>query len=178
MKLPSTSLLAAALAALPLAAAAASFTAVVTRVSDGDTLWLRADDPSAKPFKLRLQGIDAPERCQPWGPEAAAALAERVLLRQVQVHTRARDDYQRSLGNIHLGDEDISAWMVAQGHAWSYRYRRHGGPYAAQEDEARARRRGLFADGHAMEPRLFRQMNGPCDGARRATSPSPGRTAQ
>lgn len=158
------SIMAALLAALlPFAAGASTFAGVVTHVSDGDTLWVRPEGTSAKPFKLRLQGIDAPERCQPWGAEATAALTRRVLHRQVRVHTRATDDYQRSLGNIRLGDEDISAWMVAQGHAWSYGRRRHGGPYAAQEEEARAARRGLFADASgAIEPRLFRQRFGAC----------------
>ena len=140
---------------------------IVVRVVDGDTLWVRADAAgngrSAKPIKLRLQGIDAPERCQAGGAQATAALTERVLHQRVQVLTRAKDDYQRTLGNLLLNGEDISEWMVLQGHAWSYHYRRSNGPYADQEQAARGARRGLFADAAAVEPRWFRRDHGPCD---------------
>ena len=140
--------------------------ATVTRVVDGDTVWLQASAlPSNKkpmPFKLRLQGIDAPESCQAWGAKATAALSARLLNQPVQVQTRRKDDYGRSLGNIRLQGEDISAWMVSQGHAWSYRYRRSAGPYAAQEEAAKRAKRGLFADTAAQEPRWFRKAHGPC----------------
>lgn len=133
----------------------------VVRVSDGDTIWVR---PAAggKPVKVRVQGIDAPERCQPWGAEAREALARRVLNRQVQVRTRAYDDYRRALGDVMLDGADVGRWMVREGHAWSYRYRRSPGPYPAEEAEARAAGRGLFADRAAIEPRHFRKAHGPC----------------
>jgi micrococcal nuclease len=147
-------------------AQAAELEATVTRVVDGDTVWLQAagksDGKKSKPFKLRLQGIDAPERCQAWGAQATAALSARVLHQRVQVQTRSKDDYDRTLGNIRLQGEDISAWMVSQGHAWSYRYRRSNGPYAAQELTAKTAKRGLFADTAAQEPRWFRKAHGPC----------------
>ncbi|MBX3623323.1 MAG: thermonuclease family protein [Rhizobacter sp.] len=133
---------------------------VVTHVTDGDTLWVRPAEGA--PLKLRLQGIDAPERCQAWGPQATQALAERVLHRQVRVRTRAHDDYHRSIGTLVLDGEDIGAWMVREGHAWSYRFRRSRGPYAAEENAARAQRRGLFAQPQAVEPRAFRKVHGPC----------------
>src|SRR5437867_4511695 len=59
----------------------------ITRVSDGDTVWLQPDDRARAPIRLRLQGIDAPERCQAWGERSRAALAERVLRRRVAVST-------------------------------------------------------------------------------------------
>jgi micrococcal nuclease len=145
---------------LALSASAQALSGVVTHVTDGDTLWVRPDD-GGKAVKVRVQGIDAPERCQAWGPQAKAALAERVLHRQVQVATRAYDDYQRAVGSLELEGEDIAGWMVREGHAWSYRYRRSLGPYAAQEQEARAAQRGLFA-APAIEPREFRKAHGPC----------------
>ena len=139
-----------------------SFVAEVTHITDGDTLWVRIDGEHGKPIKLRLLGIDAPERCQAGGAQATAALASRVLHQRVQVRTRAKDDYQRSLAELHLGSEDIAAWMVSGGYAWSYRYHRSLGPYAAQERAARAAGRGIFADPAAIEPRAFRKRFGPC----------------
>jgi len=147
------------------AGAAQAFTGVVTRVSDGDTLWVRpdvaAEQPARKPVKLRLRGIDAPERCQPWGPQARAALEARVLHRRVDVAAKFKDDYDRLLGDLRLDGDDVSAWMVEQGHAWSHRYRGKG-PYGELEDQARAAARGLFGERDPMQPRLFRQWHGPC----------------
>ena len=144
---------------------ASDFSGVVTRVSDGDTLWIRPDGERRRPVKLRLQGIDAPERCQAWGEQSTAALSARVLGQRVEVHSRARDDHGRLLVDLRLqrGGADIGAWMVGQGHAWSYRFRHHPGPYANQEAQARAASRGLFKDPNAEPPAQFRKRHGPCE---------------
>ncbi|MGH6627560.1 MAG: thermonuclease family protein [Burkholderiaceae bacterium] len=146
------------------AALARSFQGVVTHVSDGDTLWVR---PAAggEPRKLRLQGIDAPEICQAFGAQSRDALASRLLHQSVVVSTRARDSYGRALGHIRRHGEDMGAWMVGQGYAWSYHYRRNPGPYAAEQAQAQLRRRGLWAIGGAIEPRDFRRRHGGCHGA-------------
>jgi len=135
----------------------------ITRVSDGDSVWLQPDDRARAPIKLRLQGIDAPERCQAWGEQSRDALAARVLQQRVAVSTRSRDDYGRMLGLLSLDGVDINAWMVAQGHAWSARWHRSAGIYGAQEQSARASRNGLFAQPDAIEPRRFRKLHGPCE---------------
>lgn len=139
---------------------AQALSGVVTHVSDGDTLWVRPD--VGEPVKVRLQGIDAPERCQPWGAQARAALAARVLHQAVHVRTRAHDQYARVVGSLELNGEDIGAWMVREGHAWSDHYRRSPGPYAELERQARTARRGLFGQ-PAVQPRVFRKSHGPCD---------------
>jgi endonuclease YncB( thermonuclease family) len=97
---------------------------VVVRVIDGDTLWLQSGATKGKPRKLRLAGIDAPEICQGGGVKARDALSARVLNRHVQVTSRATDDYRRTVATLRLDGEDIGAWLVQQGHAWSYGYRR------------------------------------------------------
>ncbi|HEY0818338.1 MAG TPA: thermonuclease family protein, partial [Rhizobacter sp.] len=76
--------------------------------------------------------------------------------------TRARDDYARTIGVVEVDGEDVAAWLVREGHAWSQRYRRSLGPYAEQEADARRLRRGLFAEPDAREPREFRKAHGPC----------------
>ena len=132
---------------------------VVSHVTDGDTLWLRP--ASGPPVQVRLQGLDAPEICQPFGRQARQALAARVLHRTVRISVRARDKYHRSVGTLSLEGEDVGAWLVAGGFAWSARYRGRGGPYARQELSARQGRIGLWAS-HAVEPRVFRQRHGSC----------------
>ncbi|MBX3604289.1 MAG: thermonuclease family protein [Piscinibacter sp.] len=132
----------------------------VTRVSDGDTVWVRVENRAM--LKLRLAGLDAPERCQRWGPAARAALTSRVLHRPVKIATQARDMHGRTIGTLAVDGEDVGAWLVEQGHAWNQRYRGRRGPYADQEQRARAARRGLFADAQAEAPRDFRRRHGLC----------------
>jgi len=133
----------------------------VTRVTDGDTLWVRPAG-GGKPVKLRMAGIDAPEICQAGGRAARVALASRVARRTVVVTTHRFDDYGRAVATVYLGGEDMAGWMVAQGHAWSYRYGREDGPYLKLQAQARSAQRGLFADPQALPPRLFRKRHGAC----------------
>lgn len=149
------------LVALAACAHARSFEGVVTHVTDGDSLWVRPASGGA-PREVRLQGIDAPEICQAFGASARDALAARVLHRRVAVNSRARDSYRRALGRVTLNGQDLGAWMVGRGYAWSYRFHRDVGPYAAQEARARNARLGLWADGPAIEPREFRKRRGSC----------------
>ena len=142
-------------------AAPALLEAKVVRVTDGDSLWLEPAAPGA-PVELRLEGIDAPEICQAWGPEAKQALAEWVLGRPVSVRTVGRDSYGRTLGTLYLDERNINKLMVQEGHAWSTRYKYDRGPYVADERMARALSRGLNRDGGAIMPRDFRQRHGPC----------------
>jgi micrococcal nuclease len=150
-----------ALAATALPAAARSLHGVVTHVTDGDTLWVRPPGGGA-PLAVRLQGIDAPEICQAFGARAREALAGQVLQRRVHVLTRARDRYRRTVGRVDLGGQDIAAWLVSGGYAWSARYQHRAGPYAVQEAQARAHRRGLWAAPAPLAPRTFRQRHGSC----------------
>jgi endonuclease YncB( thermonuclease family) len=108
-----------------------------------------------------MLGLDAPEICQAFGTQARDALAARVLHRTVRVSTRARDQYQRSVGSVSLEGQDVGAWLVERGFAWSARYRGRSGPYAQEETQARQGRVGLWA-ANAVEPRVFRKRHGSC----------------
>ncbi len=137
------------------------YTGKVERIADGDTVWVRAD-AGGRPRKLRLQGIDAPEICQPGGEASRTFLIKLALHQRVNVVVNHQDDYGRGLARVHLGGEDLGAHMVRSGHAWSYRWRRSLGPYAVEEHLARQSRAGLFADGPAELPRDFRKRHGSC----------------
>jgi micrococcal nuclease len=145
---------------LTLPAAASSLHGNVSHVTDGDTLWVRPAG-AREAHQIRLHGIDAPEICQPFGKQSRDALAARVLHRQVQVAIRARDMYQRSIGSVTLQGDDLSAWLVRSGYAWSSQFHGRPGPYAKLEAQARAARRGLWASS-AQDPRNFRKMHGSC----------------
>jgi micrococcal nuclease len=161
-------LIAACCGAVPVSTAAAEpqrarWAGVVTYVVDGDTVRVRPLQ-GGKPVSIRVEGIDAPEICQTGGQAAREALSRRVLGRQVVIEGRSHDDYGRLLGKVLLDGADMGERMVTDGHAWSYRYRGSGGPYAAQQQLAESARRGIFADATtaAVYPRVFRKQNGAC----------------
>jgi micrococcal nuclease len=153
--------LAVLLLALAPALRAADFSGTVTYVTDGDTLWVR---PAAggEPVQIRLVDLDAPEGCQTYGPEAKHALRERVLHRKVQVRTHGVDAYQRVLARIDHRGEDVNAWLVRFGYAWSMSFHGKQGPYVALEEQARRERKGLWALPGATDPRSFRKRYGRC----------------
>jgi micrococcal nuclease len=153
--------LAVLLAATPRCVQAASFQGTVTHVTDGDSIWVRPSS-GGPPRELRVQGIDAPEICQAWGREARDALAAQVLHRQVRVTSRGRDTYRRTLARVSFGGQDVGAWMVSRGHAWSYQFRRDTGPYSQQQAQARTARLGLWHAAEPTEPRVFRKRHGSC----------------
>ena len=134
----------------------------VTHVSDGDSLWVRPEGGDAKPVEIRLADIDAPEICQPWGPEARDALRERVNGQVVSVHPVGRDGFGRLLARVQVAGQDLGRQLVVDGHAWSQRTRWDRGPLVKEESVARALNRGLFATPRAQMPRDFRKTQGPC----------------
>ena len=139
---------AAALLILTCAAAAAQGTVLqgVATVIDGDTLEIHGQ-------RIRLHGIDAPESGQsckdasgiPYlcGQRAALALADRVGRGTVTCRQQDTDRYGRIVAVCHLGALDLGLWMVANGHALSYR--RYSTDYVEQEEFARHTRRGFWA---------------------------------
>jgi endonuclease YncB( thermonuclease family) len=136
-------------------------TGQVSRIVDGDTLWLKTA-ADAEPVVVRIEGIDAPERCQAGGGEATQALTQLALNRNVTVRIVARDDHGRTVGKVFDGGIDVGDRMVRDGHAWSMRFKYDRGPYVAEERMAIALKRGLHAEGGAVMPRDFRQRNGEC----------------
>ena len=144
-----------------LSVASWAWSGVVTHVSDGDTVWVQPMQ-GGEAQKIRLLGIDAPEICQAWGPQARDALQTLVQGQPVEVQGRHRDTYGRLLAQLTRQGHDVGAWMVLQGHAWSYRYKRQAGLYDAQQIQAQSHRQGLFADGRAVPPRTFRKRFGSC----------------
>jgi endonuclease YncB( thermonuclease family) len=136
-------------------------TGQVSRIVDGDTLWLKTA-ADAEPVVIRIEGIDAPESCQPGGADATQALTKLVLNRNVTVRIVARDDFARVVGKVFDGTVDVGDRMVRDGHAWSARFKYDRGPYMAEERMAIALKRGVHGEGGAVMPRDFRQRNGEC----------------
>jgi endonuclease YncB( thermonuclease family) len=140
-------------------------TGTVSRIVDGDTLWLTSA-ADAEPVVIRIEGVDAPESCQAGGADATQALTKLALNRTVTVKVVAHDDYGRTVGKVYDGVTDVGDRMVRDGHAWSTRYKYDRGPYVAEERMAIALKRGVHAEAGAVMPRDFRQRNGPCEAAK------------
>lgn len=141
---------------------AATWRGTVSHVTDGDTLWVRPAGQGGDAVEIRIVDIDAPEICQAFGPQAKKALAARLLYQPVLVRTRGFDDYGRRLAQLQHRNQDIGAWLVREGYAWSGVFHNRRGPYGSLEDEARRVHRGLWANPKAEEPRAFRQHHGSC----------------
>jgi len=155
---PVTSLL---LLLLPVVAGSQELTGRVVRVIDGDTLVLL--DESNLQHKVRLAGIDCPERKQPWSIRAKDALADHVFNDRVVVDWDKSDRYKRIVGKVIHGDQDVNLALVRGGMCWWYRkYAHEQSPvdrvlYEDAEGEARKQRRGLWSDREPVPPWEWRR---------------------
>lgn len=144
--------------------AAESWTGWVSWVMDGDTVLL-VREGQHEPVKLRVEGIDAPETCQPGGSASRDALIRLALRKSVQVVDHGQDSYGRQIGRLSVDGVDLGAEMVRSGMAWAYRFRTGKGPYAGLQRQAQQQKIGVFAAPEAaMSPPVFRKFHGTCHG--------------
>lgn len=138
--------------------------AVVIKVIDGDTVWVKTVQKNQRRLKVRLVGIDAPEICQPEGMTAQKALSSQISGGIIQLRTAGHDRYGRVLAQIWRDGRDVGAWMVASGLAWSYKAGQTNQElYGQQEADARASRQGVFAQEDPVAPSVFRKWHGACE---------------
>lgn len=139
-----------AVVAVPVTAADTKImTGKVVSIADGDTLTLLVD---RRQTKIRLEGIDAPEKGQPYGDEAKQELGRLMFGKAVKVATTGKDRYGRTLGRVFIGDTDVNVHLVRQGLAWwSRKYPDDPNP-KAPEDAARREGRGRWADPSPVAP--------------------------
>jgi endonuclease YncB( thermonuclease family) len=134
---------------------------LVVAISDGDTVTLLTQDKQQ--LKIRLVGIDTPEKKQAFGSKARDQLASRIFKHDVEVDLRKKDQYGRHLGVIYLGGVDINQSMIQDGYAWFYKHYAKEQPkeealrYAKAEADARSKQRGLWADPNPVPPWEFRK---------------------
>lgn len=147
------------------------FEAVVGRVHDGDSFDLKAD--RGQRIGVRISGIDAPERRQPYSDLSRRQLQALIGGQTIRVHVLGRDRYGRILGRVERparpGDPaaaavtDVGLAQIEAGLAWYYRrYERDLPPawrsrYDAAESAARSEGRGLWREPEPVEPWRFRE---------------------
>jgi micrococcal nuclease len=144
------SVLLTAIGLLAAAPPATTLTGEVVSIADGDTLTLLVGKTQVK---VRLDGIDTPERAQPFGRKAGQALAKKVFGKAVQVDDFGKDRYGRTLGIVRLGKRNINLELVREGWAWRYRkYAPKNKELATAEAAARKAKRGLWTDPKPIPP--------------------------
>jgi len=109
--------------------------------------------------KIRLYGVDAPEKAQAFGTQARKLTGDLVFQRDVTVVVRATDRYDRLEGEVLLPDgRSLGHELVRAGLAWWYRqYAPHDTTLAQLEAEARTAKRGLWADVRPVPPWQWRK---------------------
>jgi endonuclease YncB( thermonuclease family) len=140
---------------LTLPAWGAEYSARVVQIADGDTITiLKADDTQEM---ICLAAIDAPERDQPYGTRAKDALALLIAGRPVKIEAAELDRDGRTVATVWMVDMNVNTEMLRQGYAWVNRKYSQDHALLVIEAEARAARRGLWADPDPVPPWEWRR---------------------
>jgi ATP-dependent hsl protease ATP-binding subunit hslU len=129
-----------------------ALSAKVVKISDGDTITVLS---GKKQTKVRLYGIDAPEKKQDYGQRSKQFLASLIAGQVVEVEPKGKDRYKRTLGIIYHKGQDINAQMVLNGYAWAYV--KYSKMYVDQEKLARENKRGLWQSSNPTPPWVWRK---------------------
>lgn len=133
----------------------------IVGINDGDTVTLL--DANQRQYKIRLTGIDAPEKKMPFGQRSKEHLSDLVFSKDVQVETEKLDRYGRTLGKILVDRKDINLAMINAGLAWHYiKYQKDQSRsdsllYAHAEEQARQQQIGLWRDPNPTPPWEWRK---------------------
>ena len=135
----------------------------VVKVTDGDTITIL--DSTNTQHKIRLSGIDAPERKQAFGGKSREALASSVAGKQVTIDWNKRDKYQRIVGKVLVNGKDANLQQLRNGLAWHYKKYENEqdvedrSTYANAEYEAQSDKAGLWQDKQPLAPWDWRKQS-------------------
>jgi len=141
---------------------AATLQGKVVGVADGDTI--KVLDATNTQHKIRLQGIDAPEKAQPFGQKSKQSLSQMVYNKQVTVEYQKKDKYGRTLGKVLHNGTDVCLEQIKLGMAWHYKQyeseqsREDREIYAQAELFAHANAIGLWKDKQPIPPWEYRRQ--------------------
>ncbi len=128
----------------------ANFSGKLVKVLDGDTVDVLQE---GKAERIRLHGIDAPEKGMPHGQKAKQYVLDLAAQKIVTVEVKDTDRYGRTVGEVILPDgRSLNREIVKAGYAWWYRQYSKDASLGVLEAEARNARRGLWADKEPMPP--------------------------
>ena len=138
------------------AAYSQEFTAKVIAVLDGDTVLVKR----AKGLvKIRLVGIDAPEKAQTFGESSKRSLSDMVMGKQVNIKSQAIDKYGRMVASINVNGLDVNAEQLRRGMAWENSNFHSDKKLLALQEEAKQATRGLWALSDPTPPWEWRKQH-------------------
>ncbi|HET6644647.1 MAG TPA: thermonuclease family protein [Fimbriimonadales bacterium] len=130
----------------------------VVGITDGDTFSFLMGGRSL--HKIRLYGIDSPERGQAFGKKAKQRLSSLIYKRDVEILETDIDRDDRVIARVRCEGVDVCLQMVEGGYAWWFeRYAPEDRDLERAELEARSARRGLWSDPHAIPPWAYRKLH-------------------
>ena len=135
----------------------------VVGVADGDTITVL--DATNTQYKIRLQGIDAPEKAQAFGQKSKQSLHQLVHSKQVTIEFQKKDKYGRTVGKVLLNGLDVCLEQIKLGMSWHYKQyeseqsKEDREIYSQAELSARSQAIGLWKDKHPAPPWEFRKQH-------------------
>jgi endonuclease YncB( thermonuclease family) len=133
---------------------AGDLTGKVTAVADGNNITVLTDN--SQRIKIRLFGIDCPEKSQAYGKEAKQFSSDLVLGKRVKIWPIEKDRYGRTVGWVFTAEKNLNKELLLAGLAWHDKQRSSDIALAAMEMKARAAKKGLWADPTSIPPWEFR----------------------
>ena len=121
----------------------------VVGITDGDTFTILVKDSS---IKIRLHGIDSPEKRQVFGIEAKKGLSNLIFNKQITVQANGHDRYGRLIGIAFLDSICVNEFMLRNGLAWHYLKYDSNPKWSKLESEAKELKVGLWSDSLQVEP--------------------------
>jgi endonuclease YncB( thermonuclease family) len=158
-----TKLVALALISINFGLSAGTIKGKVVAVADGDTITVL--DATNTKHKIRLQGIDAPEKAQAFGQKSKQSLHQMVHSQQVSIEFQKKDKYGRTVGKVVHNGNDICLEQLKLGMAWHYKQYESEQPkldreiYSQAELTARSQAIGLWKDKNQIPPWEFRKTH-------------------
>jgi endonuclease YncB( thermonuclease family) len=136
--------------------AVAQLSGRVVAITDGDSFRLLTADSVS--VRIRLAGIDAPEKGQPYSAVCKSYLSKLIFGKTLTVHTLNKDRFGRQIAIAWLGPLCVNEEMLRDGMAWHFKKYDQNPKWSALETEARRKRIGLWADGKAVAPWEWRNI--------------------
>lgn len=143
---------------LPVLCSAQRFSVKVVGVSDGDTFTCVNDDNLQ--LKIRINGIDAPEKKQAFGNKSKELLSSLIFGKRINIDVQSKDSYGRYIAYVYSPEgKDVALLMLHEGMAWHITKYDNNKVYSDAENVARKAKRGLWSESSPIAPWDFRAQS-------------------
>ena len=133
----------------------------VLKVSDGDTINVQKVENGkfvGEILRIRMYGMDAPEKTQDYGSESRQALEKLVTGKNLSVEVKNKDRYGRTVAVIYTDGKNVNEEMVKTGNAWWYQeYAKKDAQFEEYQENAKQKKLGLFSRKGYTEPWNYRK---------------------